>query len=161
MFVHDNLTGVTSRASVTSVGAEGEGSSTGSAISTDGRYIAFMSNADNLVANDAGWEDVFVRPNPTPTITSVTPATVPRGATIAITVTGTGFYVGAVLVFTPAGISVANVTVVSPTHLTAVISAQADTTPGARSLLVGLYGTGGRAATIDAWGLCPNCIGVT
>jgi Tol biopolymer transport system component len=157
VFAHDNLTGVTSRASVTSFGVQGAGSSSGSAISADGRYIAFMSNADNLVANDTGWEDVFLRPNPEPTVTSLAPAVLPRGATTAVTITGTGFYPGAVLSVTGGGITATNITVVSPTKLTAVVMVQAGTTPGTRNLLVGLHGTGPRAGSIDAWGLCPNC----
>ncbi len=37
----------------------------GCAISADGRYIAFASEATSLVPIDAnGWPDVFVAPNP-------------------------------------------------------------------------------------------------
>lgn len=49
------------RASVASDGTEGNNGSATSAISADGRYVAFVSLADNLVANDTFYqEDVFV-----------------------------------------------------------------------------------------------------
>lgn len=62
-FVHDRLTGTTTRESVDSAGGQaiGGGSSEGS-ISDDGRYVAFTSAATNLVAGDTnGFQDVFVR----------------------------------------------------------------------------------------------------
>ena len=61
VFVHDRLTGTTQRVSVDSSGAEANGESDDPAISADGRYVAFRSNASNLVAGDAnGYGDVFV-----------------------------------------------------------------------------------------------------
>lgn len=62
IFVHDRLTGVTERASVTSAGGQANGSSTSPKISADGRFIAFSSGATNLVDDDTnGVTDVFVR----------------------------------------------------------------------------------------------------
>jgi hypothetical protein len=62
VFVHDRQTGVTTRASVASNGAEGNGSSGDPNISGDGRYVTFSSAATNLVAGDTnGKSDVFVR----------------------------------------------------------------------------------------------------
>jgi len=61
VFVHDRQTGVTQRVSVDSNGNQGNGSSTGTAISPDGRFVAFGSNATNLVPGDTnGQVDVFV-----------------------------------------------------------------------------------------------------
>jgi Tol biopolymer transport system component len=61
VFVHDSVTGSTGRASVDSSGMQGNADSSGAAISADGRYIAFASNATNLVAGDTnGRMDVFV-----------------------------------------------------------------------------------------------------
>ncbi|NNN31735.1 hypothetical protein HLK59_15425 [Streptomyces sp. S3(2020)] len=52
----------TEKASVAPDGTEGDGSSGGQSISADGRYVAFRSNADNLVAGDTdGTADAFVR----------------------------------------------------------------------------------------------------
>jgi hypothetical protein len=61
VFVHDRLTGITERVSVASDGTEGNGASISAAISADGRFVAFQSHADNLVAGDTnGTVDVFV-----------------------------------------------------------------------------------------------------
>jgi len=62
IFVRDLQAGTTKRVSINSAGLEGNGSSAWSSISADGRYVAFGSNASNLVANDTnGTTDVFVR----------------------------------------------------------------------------------------------------
>ena len=51
----------TVRVSVDSAGVEGDDDSNFPSISSDGRYVAFESNADNLVASDNGlYSDVFV-----------------------------------------------------------------------------------------------------
>ena len=55
-------TGTTERVSVASGGAQGNGDSYRPAISADGRYVAFVSDATNLVPGDTnGRADVFVR----------------------------------------------------------------------------------------------------
>src|SRR6266540_627603 len=51
-FVHDRLTGVTERVSVSSTGAEGNLGSGATSISADGRFVAFVSYATNLVDGD-------------------------------------------------------------------------------------------------------------
>jgi Tol biopolymer transport system component len=62
IFVHDRQTGVTERVSVASDGTEGNANSLTHALSADGRYVAFGSNASNLVAGDTNNTlDVFVR----------------------------------------------------------------------------------------------------
>jgi Tol biopolymer transport system component len=61
VFVYDQQTGITRRVSVNSVGEQGNGNSGFSTISGDGRYVAFSSSANNLVADDTnGDNDVFV-----------------------------------------------------------------------------------------------------
>lgn len=61
IFVADLTTAITTRVSVDSFGNEGNSDSDLPAISEDGRYIAFVSYADNLVDNDNnGNPDVFV-----------------------------------------------------------------------------------------------------
>ncbi|HEV2755239.1 MAG TPA: hypothetical protein VG318_05620 [Actinomycetota bacterium] len=52
VFVHDLSTGETERVSRGMAGAEPDGSSQIAAISADGRYVAFQSYAQNLVAGD-------------------------------------------------------------------------------------------------------------
>ncbi len=61
VFVHDRQTGATERVSVDSGGAEGNTASQLAAISADGRHVAFMSFASDLVGGDTnGWSDAFV-----------------------------------------------------------------------------------------------------
>jgi Tol biopolymer transport system component len=60
-FVHDRQTGVTERISVASDGTQGNGASYGGSITVDGRFVAFFSEASNLVSEDTnGKSDVFV-----------------------------------------------------------------------------------------------------
>lgn len=62
IFVRDRLLGVTTRESVASAGTQSNGDSDSPAISGDGRFVAFPSKADNLVAGDTNAKiDVFVR----------------------------------------------------------------------------------------------------
>ena len=60
-FVHDRLTDTTVRASTSSAGAQGNAQSDDSAISADGRYVVFRSQASNFVTGDTNgtsW-DIF------------------------------------------------------------------------------------------------------
>ncbi len=62
VFVRDRATGVTSRVSVSSLEAQGNGVATSPTISADGRFVAFVSSASNLVVGDTNRaDDVFVR----------------------------------------------------------------------------------------------------
>lgn len=61
IFVHDRLTGVTTRVSVSSSGTEGDDNAYFPAISADGRYVALQGRATNLAPGDAnGSDDIFV-----------------------------------------------------------------------------------------------------
>ncbi len=61
IFVRDRVSGVTTRVSVSSAGAQGNGPSFAPSISGDGRYVAFESDASNLVEGATnGRADVFV-----------------------------------------------------------------------------------------------------
>ncbi len=62
VFVKNLLTGDTLRASVGTLGSEGNGGSHSATVSDDGRYVAFVSAASNLVNNDNNTVgDIFVR----------------------------------------------------------------------------------------------------
>ena len=62
VFVRHRRLGTTSRVSLSSNGAEGNGAGDFPSISAAGRYVAFSSGAFNLVKNDTnGTYDVFVR----------------------------------------------------------------------------------------------------
>jgi Tol biopolymer transport system component len=61
IFVHDRLTGRTVRASTASDGTQGNEGSFLASLSGNGRYVAFVSLANNLVQGDTnGLQDVFV-----------------------------------------------------------------------------------------------------
>lgn len=84
IFVHDRGTGLTTRMSVASDGTQGDGDSGAidplfphpPAISADGRYVAFESDASNLVAGDNNWlTDIFVHDCDTDATTIVSVAT--------------------------------------------------------------------------------------
>ena len=77
VFVRDRQTWVTERVSVSSGGVQGTSDSASPAISSDGRYVAFQSFADNLVSGDTALcgthpleyncPDIFVRDRQTST----------------------------------------------------------------------------------------------
>ena len=61
VFVHDLAKNETSRVSVSSKGKQGSAASRNPSVSADGRFVAFSSYADNLVAGDTNKvEDVFL-----------------------------------------------------------------------------------------------------
>ena len=61
IFVHDRQSGNTERVSVSSDGVQANGDTYHSAISADGRYVAFNSFANNLVEGDTNnHKDIFV-----------------------------------------------------------------------------------------------------
>jgi Tol biopolymer transport system component len=62
VFVRDVLTGTTLLVSVATNGVPGNGASRSPAVTPDGRYVVFVSEANNLVENDTnGIPDIFVR----------------------------------------------------------------------------------------------------
>ncbi|MEG4920756.1 calcium-binding protein, partial [Microcoleus sp. F10-D1] len=72
IFVRDSLTNTTTRVSVDSAGNQGNNLSSDPSISADGRFVAFFSNATNLVPGDTNNSgDIFVRDLLTNTTTRV------------------------------------------------------------------------------------------
>jgi Tol biopolymer transport system component len=62
IFVHDRESGQTVQVSLATDGTEGNGDSRGAGLSYNGRFVAFRSDASNLVAGDTnGVADMFVR----------------------------------------------------------------------------------------------------
>lgn len=75
VFVHDRRSGETMRASVASDGSEADGGSGEATMSENGRFVAFVSEATNLVAGDTnGAPDVFVHDLKTGSTTRVSVA---------------------------------------------------------------------------------------
>ncbi|MCX6028444.1 MAG: carboxypeptidase regulatory-like domain-containing protein [Chloroflexi bacterium] len=75
IFVYDRQTGTPSRVSLTATGGQANSTSGGwgrSAISADGRYVAFISAATNLVSGDTNeCADIFIRDRTANTTTRV------------------------------------------------------------------------------------------
>jgi Tol biopolymer transport system component len=97
VYLHDMQDGTTSRISVASDGAGGNGGSFNPALSADGRYVAFESEASNLVSGDTnGVVDVFVHDTQTGTTTRVSLAadgTEGNGRSVAPAISANGRYV--------------------------------------------------------------------
>ena len=76
VFLYDRVANTTTLMSADASGTAGNGSSDGVAISGNGRYVAFGSISNNLVAGDGnGQLDVFVKDRVTGTVTRVSVAT--------------------------------------------------------------------------------------
>jgi hypothetical protein len=117
VFVCDTVSGTTTRVSVSTEGVEGNGDSPGTlqtlavlgggwpTISDDGRYVAFVSSASNLVADDANaTSDAFVHDTVLHTTTRVSVGTngsQSSGWTSYAGISGNGAYVAFV---TPAAL---------------------------------------------------------
>lgn len=62
VFVYDRQTTDTTRVSIDSTGLQGNAASSSPAMSSDGRYVVFVSAADNLVSGDTNdLADIFIR----------------------------------------------------------------------------------------------------
>ena len=76
VFLRDRATGLTTLVSVNDAGVQADDLSNHPAISGDGRFVAFMSKADNLVAGHANtFGDIYLRDLAAGTTTLVTGAT--------------------------------------------------------------------------------------
>jgi hypothetical protein len=88
--------------------------------------------------------------NPVPTVAAVSPGSGQRQETLAVTVTGSGFLTGATAVTFGEGVRVDDVTVESPTALTATVTIAADTELGARHVTVTNPPPGGGTSRLEA-----------
>jgi len=95
--------------SSTQLTASGSTSATGSSVPVT------VTNPDGQVST--GFNIVVT--SGAPTLTSISPASGPRGATVAVTLTGTNFVAPATIYVAGGGVSVSAVTVVSATQITA------------------------------------------
>jgi Tol biopolymer transport system component len=97
VFVRDLQTATTTRVSVDTGGGDPNGRSTSPSTNADGRYVAFMSDASDLVAGDGnGADDVFVRDLQTATTARVSVDTAGGDADAASVfpeINGSGRYV--------------------------------------------------------------------
>jgi Tol biopolymer transport system component len=86
VFVRDLFTSTTTRVSLTSANGQADGNSFEPSISADGRFVAFSSDATNLILGDRnGQRDVFVRDRVGLTTERVSVGTIVKGG-IPITI---------------------------------------------------------------------------
>ncbi len=72
----------------------------------------------------------------TPVLSSIAPNSGPPGASVAVTLNGSGFIAAATIAIGGSGVSASSVTVVNATRITATLLISADAAPGARSITV-------------------------
>jgi hypothetical protein len=130
-------------------------------ISGDGRYVAFITDADDIAPSDDPFWDTFVieRAVAPPVVSSVTPASIARGATATVTVRGSRFEPDATVVV-PDGVSVGTVTYVSGTRLRAELTVDANAALGARAVAVTNPGPG-PGVVPGSVGACNGCLTIT
>jgi Tol biopolymer transport system component len=97
IFLRDILLGTTTPVSVDSSGTQGNEDSYSPSISADGRYVAFVSYASNLVSGDTnGWEDIFLHDTQTGTTTRLSvdsSGTQGNGQSYTPSISEDGYYV--------------------------------------------------------------------
>jgi Tol biopolymer transport system component len=131
----------------------------GGTMSGNGRYGLWASLGKYHTDDKNSVADVYFRSVDVPNITSITPSTVARGASISITINGDTFLPGA-QAFAVDGLTVSNVVVVNENKMTAQVSAAANLAPGTYPLFVTNMGTGPGPNT-GATDRCDGCIRVT
>ncbi len=128
------------------------------ALSGDGRYVAFMSGASDIVNNDNNnHADVFVRAFPEPNPTGVTPSTISRGTTTTVTITGSYFLPGATMTISGSGVQVVSATRVDENTMTADLQVADNAATGGRDIRITIPGTGPGTGA-NASGTCAGCV---
>jgi len=168
IFVRDRWNNVTSRLSVAALGAQSNGLSDQVALSSDGRYAAFASAADNLVPDDdndivigPGFSrsafDIVVRAVAGVAVAGIQPTVLPVGSTTAVTITGENFFAGSGVDIGGNSDTVSNVVVVDENTITADVTVAAGADTGLRGVTVVVPGTG---AGLDkgSLGVCAECV---
>jgi len=165
VFVRDRVLGRTILLSRDLFHGQANGASVMPRVSRDGRYVAFRSDATNLVPDDAnGVADVFIKYTRVVTVSGISPNTISRGSTKRLVITGTGFESGSTLSIprpTADGgtIMIRRVRVVSDTKITALVSVPADASVGDWDILVWHPPTA-LGPTRVAAGQCSDCLQV-
>lgn len=149
-FVRDRTTGAAYLGATTQRQGEpsdpnpGLAGSSPNAISGDGRYVLFTSTAsDVLSSGDANGTvaDVYLRSNPVPYIFVASPSTLSRGATVTVTLTGSGLHAGSLVVM-GGGITTNSVTFVDQSRIDVNVTVAPDAELGPRTPYVFDPGTG-------------------
>jgi hypothetical protein len=112
-------------------------------ISDDGRYVAFSSQADNLVPGDTNGliTDVFTRFVLAPIVEDASPPTLGAGPS-TLTISGARFFSGVTVTVSGGGVAVDGVTRLDESTLLVDVTVADDAAPGSRTMGVANAGTG-------------------
>jgi Tol biopolymer transport system component len=159
VFVRDLTAGRTWRVSTDQLLHQLDGASFAPAMSRDGKYVAFATEATNAAPGDSNGEpDVVVRAVVVPHITGVSPATITRGSTATLTITGTGFTAGPQVMLGD-GITVNATQWNSETSVTVTASVAPNAPTGGHDIFLGNPGTGPGSSS-GAADICFGCLRV-
>ena len=134
--------------------------SSGPAISGDGRYVLFRSQGSFTSTDTNDLMDVYIRAADVPSVASISPTSVARGATVTVTLNGTGFLPGASVIIAPGIYTPTAVTVVNDLRMTVTLAVDAGAPTGPQTLYVQNVGTGPGTNT-GAVGRCSGCLTIT
>jgi cytochrome c peroxidase len=145
--------------SVTFAVTSGGGTLSGAVQTTDASGVATIGNwilgagPSSVTATAAGsfaGNPVTFTAVPLPTLSSITPNNASRGVTVAVTLAGSNFLLGATTVaVNGTGVTVSNVGVVSPTSISARFTVAPDAPQGGRSVTVTTAGGTSAASTFS------------
>lgn len=122
----------------------------------------YSSSATDVVSGvdtNSTVADLFLQSNPVPFFFSASPASIARGTTGTITLTGNGLHAGS-LVLLGDGITVNSVTVPNESTMNVNITVAANAAPGKRTPVVVDQGTGAGGAT-GGIAFIPDLITIT
>jgi Tol biopolymer transport system component len=162
IFLRDMLNAATTVGSTTNVFQQLDADSMSPVLSADGHYVAWVSPGRFDAFDTNGINDIYMRAVAAPSITGVTPATIARGTTVNLTVSGQRFVapiIGAVGLG-GVGVTVNSATWVNDTTVTLNVTVEPGAVPGPQSVDImnggtglGMFGGGGAQ--------CIDCVTVT
>jgi hypothetical protein len=157
VYVGDLGSGDAGIASRTAANGPADGASQGPALSADGRYVQFTTDATNLLpADHDAATDVVETPALRPVMVNVLPATAARGTAHSLTVAAHPLAPDAIVIVSGGGVTVGPVTVVNGVAASTTVTVAPGAVPGARDVIVTNPGPYGSAS---AW--CFGCLTVT
>jgi Tol biopolymer transport system component len=160
VFTSDLPTQTIQRANATN-GAQPDGKSSLPALSGDGKYVAFETDADNLLGGDVNAvSDIVVHATRVPTATNPSPVSIARGTSMLVTVHGVGFAPNLQLTTFAQGVQISGVAIINATMLTATITAGSNATVGSAPLLLFNPGNAWKPSS-GAGGVCFTCVAIS
>jgi Tol biopolymer transport system component len=161
VFVRDMLNNVTTIGSTTSGFMQLAADSINPTISSDGKYVAWVSAGAFDATDKNGLNDLYLRGLAVPKITSVTPNVVSRGTTVNVTVSGRAFVspLSAMVGQNAGGVTVNSATWVSDSTVTLNVTVAPTATLGFQAVGIFNHGSGIGPAS-GAGGDCANCLRV-